>query len=386
MRYALIASIVGLGNMHCSNDQGQPAIPQATPVSTAKVFAEELPTFIVLPGITKSVHTVELQARVEGWLQERHFEEGANVEKGDLLYKIDSSQYEAQLLQAEANVASAQAQVDFSKKELERNQPLFKSGAISAQSIDQLQTQFEQATAQLLAGEASVDLAQLNLGYCSMYSPISGRIGKTNVNVGTLVGPNTNSKLAEVIQLSPMYVEFYPPANRLSMIQNSLRQGEPMPIKLTITENESEGQPSISTSSMTIHEVTGSLVFVDNEIQSSTSTILARGEFVNTTDVLPGQYVEVKVQLELVQDAMMVPTKAVMQQPGTYFVWTISTDHKATIMPVTLGSILGNSQHVLDGVSVGDTVIVDGMKNLRSGQVVTVSNGTEATHEVEKDN
>jgi len=383
MKYVLVAMVLGV--VSCSKKPEQSGVQPAAPVSTATVIAEQLPTFIVLPGITKSLHSVEIQARVEGWLQERHFEEGSIVHEGDLLYKIDPSQYEAQLLQAEANLVSAQAQAAFATKELERNEPLFTSGAISQQSFDQLQTQSEQAAAQVLAGQATIELAQLNLGYCSMYSPLNGRIGKTNVNVGTLVGPTSNSKLTEIVQLSPMYVEFYPPANRLSMIQNSLSQGLPMPIKLTITVNESEGQPSISTSTMTIREVTGSLVFVDNEIQSNTSTILARGEFVNTTNVLPGQYAEVKVQLELVHDAIMIPTKAVMQQPGSYFVWTISKDNTATITPVILGSILGNTQHVLDGVKVGDTVIVEGMKTLRSGQKVVVANGADATPDVEKE-
>ena len=375
MKYLLVAISLVIGLAGCAQEPQQSTAPVAMQVSTEKAIAEDLPTFILLPGITLSVHTVEIQARVEGWLEARHFEEGKIVQEGDLLYEIDTSQYEAQLLQAEASLTSAEAQAEFAKKELERNEPLFHTGAISQQSFDQLITESEQATAQVLAGVAGVELAQLNLGYCSIHSPITGLIGKTSVNVGTLVGPTTNSKLTEVVQLSPMYVEFYPPANRLSMIQQSLRRGEPMPIRMTITENNSEGQPSISTSTMTVHTVTGSLVFVDNEIQSSTSTFLARGEFINTTYVLPGQYAEVNVQLQLVRDAIMIPTKAIMQQPGSYYVWTISKENTAVITPVTLGSILENNQHVRSGLEEGDQVIIKGTKNLRSGQQVVVSNG-----------
>jgi len=373
MKYLSVAIVIGIGG--CGHEPKQ-SVPPAVPVSTTKAISEELPTYIILPGTTKSVHAVEIQARVEGWLEERHFEEGKMVQEGDLLYEIDATQYKAQLLQAEATLTSAEAQASFTTKELGRNEPLFHSGAISQQSFDQMKTESEQADAHVLASIAGVELAQLNLGYCSIYSPITGRIGKTSMNVGTLVGPTTNSKLAEVVQINPMYVEFYPQANRLSMFQSSLHKGEPMPIQLTISENDSEGQPSISTNTMTTRMITGSLVFVDNEIQSSTSTFLARGEFINTSNVLPGQYAEVKVQLHLVKDAIMIPTKAVMQQPGSYYVWTISKENTASITPVVLGSILGNKQHVISGLKEGDAVIVKGMKRLRSGEAIAVTNGT----------
>lgn len=373
MKFVFLATAICL--IGCKQESQQPSAPSAALVTTANAISEDLPTYILLPGITQSVHAVEIQARVEGWLEERHFEEGKIVQKGDLLYKIDTTSFEAQLLQAEAALASSKVQANYATKELARNGPLFRSGAISQQSFDQLQTEAEQAEAQVLVDVANVELAEINLGYCSIYTPITGLIGKTSVHVGTLVGPTTNSKLTEVIQQNPMYVEFYPPANRLGMIQESLQKREPMPIHLTILENESEGEPSTSTSAMTTKTITGSLVFVDNEIQSSTSTILARGEFINTSNVLPGQYVQVKLQLQMEHDATMIPTKSIMQQPGSFFVWTISKDNTAVITPVTLGSILGDKQHVRSGLKAGDQVIIEGMKNLRSGQKVSIADG-----------
>jgi len=370
MKYLLAAIVIGIGG--CGSEPKQLAPPEV-PVSTTKAISKELPVYIILPGTIKSMHAVEVQARVEGWLEERHFEEGKMVQEGDLLYEIDATQYKAQLLQAEAALTSAEAQASFTTKELERNEPLFHSSAISRQSFDQLRTESEQANAQVLVSIADVELAQLNLGYCSIHSPITGLIGKTSVNVGTLVGPTTNSKLAEVVQINPMYVQFFPQANRLPMIQSSLRKGELIPIQLTITENESEGQPSISTSTMTTKTITGSLVFVDNEIQSSTSTFLARGEFDNSIGMLPGQYVLVRVQLQVIKNAIMIPTKAVMQQPGSYYVWTISDKNTATITPVTLGLAQGGYQHVLSGLNDGDEVIVDGTASLRSGAHVSVT-------------
>ena len=370
MKYLLVAIAIGISG--CGHEP-KPIVPPGIPVSTTKAISKELPVYIILPGTTKSIHIVLIQARVEGWLEERHFEEGKMVQEGDLLYEIDATQYKAQLLQAEASLTSAEAQALFTKKELERNEPLFHSGAISQQSFDRLITESEQADSQVLASIADVELARLNLGYCSIYSPITGRIGKTNVNVGTLVGPTTNNKLAEVVQVNPMYVEFYPQANRLSMIQSSLNKGEMIPIQLIITEDKSEGQPSISTSTITTKTITGSLVFVDNEIQSSTSTFLARGEFDNSIGVLPGQYASVHVQLQVIKNAIMIPVKSVMQQPGSYYVWTISDKNTAVITPVTLGLLEGGFQHVLSGLNDGDEVIVEGTASLRSGAPVSVT-------------
>jgi RND family efflux transporter MFP subunit len=370
MKYLLVAIVIGISG--CGHEP-KPIVPPGIPVSTTKAISKELPVYIILPGTTKSIHIVLIQARVEGWLEERHFEEGKMVQEGDLLYEIDATQYKAQLLQAEASLTSAEAQALFTTKELERNEPLFHSGAISQQSFDRLITESEQADSQVLASIADVELARLNLGYCSIYSPITGRIGKTNVNVGTLVGPTTNNKLAEVVQVNPMYVEFYPQANRLSMIQSSLNKGEMIPIQLIITEDKSEGQPSISTSTITTKTITGSLVFVDNEIQSSTSTFLARGEFDNSIGVLPGQYASVHVQLQVIKNAIMIPVKSVMQQPGSYYVWTISDKNTAVITPVTLGLLEGGFQHVLSGLNDGDEVIVEGTASLRSGAPVSVT-------------
>jgi membrane fusion protein (multidrug efflux system) len=370
MKYLLVAIAIGISG--CGHEP-KPIVPPGIPVSTTKAISKELPVYIILPGTTKSIHIVLIQARVEGWLEERHFEEGKMVQEGDLLYEIDATQYKAQLLQAEASLTSAEAQALFTKKELERNEPLFHSGAISQQSFDRLITESEQADSQVLASIADVELARLNLGYCSIYSPITGRIGKTNVNVGTLVGPTTNNKLAEVVQVNPMYVEFYPQANRLSMIQSSLNKGEMIPIQLIITEDKSEGQPSISTSTIITKTITGSLVFVDNEIQSSTSTFLARGEFDNSIGVLPGQYASVHVQLQVIKNAIMIPVKSVMQQPGSYYVWTISDKNTAVITPVTLGLLEGGFQHVLSGLNDGDEVIVEGTASLRSGAPVSVT-------------
>jgi RND family efflux transporter MFP subunit len=360
----------------CKHEAPTPTAPPPTDVSVAEVFTEKLPVFLSLPGTTAAVSEVEIQARVEGWLTQRHFKEGQIVNQGDLLYEIDAAPFEAQLLEAEASFAGANAQADYAQKEIDRNAPLVQAGAIAEQDFDKLETQLEQAVAQVVQTGANVALAKLNVEYCTIHAPITGKIGRSTVAVGTLVGPGVNSKLATIVQVSPMYVEFHPPSNRLLLIQSLMKSNGSLPIHVTVMENASEGQASVAGSVMTEHTATGSLVFVDNTIQSTTSTFLARGEFVNSIGVLPGQYASIRLQLQVIDDAVVIPLKAIMQQPGSYYVWTISDKKTAVITPVTLGAIQGDYQHVLSGLKAGDVVIVDGTANLRSGAAVAVANAS----------
>ena len=359
----------------CKEKNSSSSAPPPTSVASEIVSARSLPTYLSLPGTTASVQQVEVQARVEGWLTERHFQEGQFVFEGDLLYEIDATQFTAQLLQAEALLASAIAEETYAQKEFDRNEPLVKTGAISKQDFDKLETQLEQALAQVAQAESGVVIADLNVEYCSVYAPISGKIGATAVDVGALVGPGKQASLANITQISPMYVELHPPANRLVIIQ-SLMKKDVLPMQITMSENASEGQASVESSEITKHKVTGSLVFVDNSIKSTTSTFLARGEFINDLGVLPGQYVGVRLQLQVIEKAVMVPLKAVMQQPGSYFVWTISEENTAVITPVTVGAIQGSYQHVLTGLNDGEEVIVEGATNLRSGAQIVITNAT----------
>ena len=376
-RFALI-TLFFCALLSCKEEAVTPtALPLAS-VSVENVFAIDMPIQLILPGTTSSVQDVEVEARVQGWLTQRHFQQGQEVVKGDLLYEIDATSFDLQRIQSIAVMESAAVQSDYAQKEYDRNEPLIKTGAVSMQTFDQLESQLEEALAQLAQAEAGVALAELNVSYCSIHAPISGIIGKTNVDVGTLVGPGTNSTLAEIVQISPMFVEFYPPANRLPQISTTIDSNEALSMQIVFTENLSEGQPSIGGSALTTNSVNGSLVFVDNTISSSTSTFLARGEFINERKNLPGTYAKVILQLSVVKGALMIPAKAVMQQSGGYFVWTVSSENKAEITPITLGAIQGDYQHILSGLNIGEAVIIEGASSLHSGTSVKITNPIEA--------
>ena len=360
----------------CSKETQEARALSPSIVTTGKAIVEDLPIFIDLPGTTTSVLSVDVRARVEGWLLERHFEEGDEVAQGDLLYEIDAEQYTAQLQQAESALLSAEMQYAYAKKEFERNEPLVKNGAVSKQTFDGLTTQFEQAATQVDSARAGVEVAQLNVEYCQVLAPVSGVISKTNVDVGNLVGPSSQSTLTSIVQVNPMYVEFHPPASRLPMIKEAFEQGDPLNIVVTQVQDNSEGQAVGNSQVRDKKQIQGSLVLVDNTIDSSTSTFLARGEFINNTHMLPGQYVEVRLQIQNIENAVMVPTDAIAQQPGGFYVWTITDKNTAQVTPVTLGAVSGKYTHVQSGVDAGKEVIVKGMTSLRAGMPVVTSNAT----------
>jgi membrane fusion protein, multidrug efflux system len=378
MKLIVIFGAIICGTSACKQESVAPSETPSILVSTETVSARKLPTYLSLPGTTVAVQEVEVQARVKGWLLQRHFQEGQVVTKGDLLFEIDSQPYDAQLLQAGAVLLSAKAQASYAQKEYDRNEPLVQTGAVSKQAFDTVVLQFEQATAQVSQALAGVALAALNVEYCAIHAPLSGIIGNATADAGALVGPGVQASLAKIVQTSPMFVELHPPANRLQAMQSLMSDG-PLAMQITFKENNSEGQASAGESVLTTHKLTGSIVFIDNTIQSSSSTFLSRGEFINKIGVLPGQYAQVRIQLQMIEAAVMVPTKALMQQPGSYYVWTISEDSTAVMIPVTVGAVNGSYQHVLTGLHDGDGVIVDGTTSLRSGAKVMLSKTTEET-------
>ena len=346
----------------------------ATPVTTSKSIAKDIPLYLQLPGTTTSIQVVQINARVEGWLDERLFEQGADVDEGDMLYVIDPEPFELALQQSQADLISSEAQLAYARREFERNIPLVESGAISREAFDQLLTQLEQAEALVVQNEAAVADAELNLGYCFIESPMDGRIGRTIVNEGNLVGPGINTMLAEIVQLDPMYIEFYPPANRLPMIRNSLAKEGKIPVQVSLVENDTEGQASISRSMLTTRTFNGDLTFIDNVVDPTTSTFLARATIDNKDGLmLPGQYGNVQLRLEIIEDAVMVPTQAIAQQPGSFYVWTIASGNTAKITPVQLGAAMGNMQHVTKGLKAGEVVITEGLTELRSGEKVSAT-------------
>lgn len=382
---------------------GRPAPPAEPPteitVRTATAESRAVRRIRRLPGNTASVRSVAISARVTGFLEKQHVEDGATVKEGDLLYTIDRRPFQvaldqaqaargqatasvdaaaAAVVQAKAQVPGAQAARDVAARDVDRNRPLADSGALSKQSFDQMTAKLEQAesalatakatvvaaeaqqkaaVAAVATADAQVEAAQLNLGYCTVRAPAAGMLGKTSVGEGQMVGPGYVVTLNELVQLDPMWVEFSPSATEWPLIRERLGAGG-VPVEVVYG-----GQDSI--------RANGRITFASNEVDPTTSTILLRATFPNTGDAFrPGTYCSVNLDLGEIPGVVMIPMEALVARGTDFFVWRVSKDGKAETVRVTTSAREGEFVGITTGIAAGDRIVTAGMPKLVEGSVV----------------
>ena len=340
----LSVAVVATG---CGRKAAQ-AAPKPPVLEVTSVNAEtmDVPDLRRYPGNTEAVQQVTLEARVQGFLEQRLFEEGTSVTAGQTLFIIEQPPYEAVVLEAQGQLLSAEAAFDYARSEYARNEPLVASGAISAQNFDQYRSNLESAAAQVQVAEASLISAQINLGYTEVTAPFDGRIGRRLVDVGNLVGPGVHENLAVLVDLDPMRVIFQPAGTELP---DFLAVWPSTKVGVTVTVN------GVSTT-MTFE---GDVDLVDNEAAVDSSTFIARASFPNTDlKLVPGLFAEIEVDLGALKNQIVVPVEAIQSEPQQAYVWTIK-DNKLVRANVTLGP-QWKELRVITGLEPGIPVVVEG--------------------------
>jgi multidrug efflux system membrane fusion protein len=363
----------------CGGQPAAPAAPAEITVRTIRAESESVDRIRTYPGVTASVRPVAISARVAGFLDTQHVADGAQVKAGDLLYTIDERPFQASLAQAmaaqaqaEAQVPSAQAALDLAARDVERNRPLAASGAISKQTLDQLETKRAQADAQLAAANAAVDAARaqadaarLNLSYCRIEAPMDGLLGKSLAYEGQMVGPGYTVQLNQLVQLDPMYAEFSPSATEWPLISELLAKG---PVRAKVVYG---GVESISAE--------GALTFSSNTVNASTSTITLRASFPNPAGAFrPGTFATVAVDLGEIPGVVMVPTAALVARETDFFVWRVKSDGTAENVRVRLSVRQDDRVGVVEGIVAGDRIVVAGGQKLYEGAKVVEQGGAAA--------
>lgn len=366
-RLPATALVVALALAGCggeSPNQAQADTPR--PVQVVEVQAQRYALSSTLPGRVEPVRVAEVRARVAGIVLTRNFEEGADVKAGDVLFRIDPAPFKAALSRAQGELAKADAAVADAQAILKRYTPLVKIEAVSQQDFDTATTTLKSAQAARRSAQADVETAQLNLDYATVKAPISGRIGRAQVTEGALVGQNEATAMATIQQLDPIYVDFNQPvADMLRMraaLQNgSLGQGEGASISITIDGTDQQRS--------------GKLLFSDIAVDRSTGQVSVRGEFANADVLLlPGMYVRVETQQGVDPDAILVPQRAVTRSTdGKPQVMLVGKDDVVESRAVQTGTMRGSDWHIVDGLAVGDRVIVGGVSAAVPGQKVSVT-------------
>ena len=336
------------------------AVKRPVPVLAARAVQKDFPLEIRAIGNVESHATVAIKARVTGELQKIHFKEGQEVAKGDLLFTIDPRPLEAALREARARLEKDRALAEKAEADNRRYENLVQGGFISGEQYDQIRSNHSSLQAMVVGDEAVVENAKLQLGYTSIYSPISGRTGTILIDQGNMIKANDDNKSLVVIeQIHPIYVSFSVPEVNLSQIMERMK-GQDLVVNAMLDGSTSGPEK-------------GTLSFVDNSVDSKTGTIRLKGTFDNTARRLwPGQFVNIALTLGRLLNVVTVPSQAVQTGESGLFVFVITPENTVQFKPVKTGKSYGGETIIESGVTAGEQVVTDGHLRLTPGAPVEI--------------
>ena len=343
------------------------AAPAQAPPAEVKVTAsrsETVPVVNEFVGRVAAYRSVEVRARVEGILEKRHFVEGTEVKRGDVLYSIDPTPYRIALNDAQAEQARAQANLASARSREARLAPLVKENAISRQDYDDAVTAVKQNEALLAVAAANIERAQTNLGYTRITATESGRIGATLVPEGRLVGKGEATHLTTIDRLDPVYVNFNIADRDALILRRELSRG-------TVTAGEGSSQARIYLPDGSEYERTGKLDFTEAQVSPGTGTISMRVVMPNPAKrLLPGMYVHVKYTAGSRPNTVLIPQKAVVKTPTGHVAWVIGEGNKAQRRDLVVGEWYQGDWIIERGLGAGEAVVVEGIQRLQQGATV----------------
>ena len=352
----------------CSRTPDAPPAPPPVPVSVIAVTAGPVPYVGEYVGETESSREVEIRARVEGFLESIEYREGSVVHEGDVLFQMDRKPFVAALDAAQAELAAQQARLTTASANLKRVAPLAAEDALSQKDLDDAQGQKDAAIAAVEGARAKVQQAEINLGYTTIQSPVTGVTSFARKQPGSFISPGPDSLLTYVSALDPMRVNFSISENDQLRYQKLISEGK------LIRPADGKYMVKVVLGDGTVLPATGRVTFGDASFSRETGTFLVRAELPNKDGGLrPGQFVRVLLEGSTWKDAIQVPQRAVMQGPQGNFVWVIDAESKAQPRPVVLGPLGDGAWLVQQGLQSGDRVVVDGGLKLAPGAAVTVA-------------
>ncbi len=344
-------------------------VAQAPPppeVSVIETRAQDVPLYLEFVGQTAGLKDIDIRARVEGFLEGLHFQEGAEVSKGDLLYSLESQPFEEKVAARRSAVAEAKTLLAKTKGDLDRIAPLAKINAVSKSDLDAATAAYEAARSSLQAAEATLRAAQIELGYTKIYAPIDGIIGKTRAKVGDFVGREPNPVILNTVsQVDTILVTFFITESQYLEIARQLgrlEQGE---------REKKEPNLELILIDGSVYEHKGTPDFVDRQVDTTTGAMLIQGSFPNPEKLLrPGQFARVRVQAKSVKDGILLPQRCVMELQGLHNVFVVDADNQVAIREVKVGPKIDSSWLITEGLKPGEKVIYEGLQKVRDGATV----------------
>lgn len=345
---------------------------RVVPVVTAIVAQKDMDVFINGLGTVTAFKTVTIRSRVEGELINVAFTEGQMVKEGDLLAEIDRRPFDVQLQQAEGQLARDEATLKAADFTLKRYQPLIASKSISPQQVDEQRALVQQMEGAIQSDQAAIENARLQLKYCHIIAPISGRIGLRLVDQGNIVRANDPVGLAVITQLQPIALIFTIPQDDIVRVQKPLVAGR----ELAVDAYDRDFKTKLAS---------GKLAAVDNQVDATTGTVRLKAVFDNEESLLfPNQFVNARLLVDTRRDAVVVPSAAVQRGQNGVYVYAVKADETVEVRNVTVGLVEGAETLILSGLKPGDIVVTDGVDKLQSG-TQTTTRESEKKKEYEKE-
>lgn len=326
-------------------------------VATSAVAQRNVISNIQTIGTVQAYSSIDIKSMVTGPLLSTGFKEGEMVTQNQKLFVIDPRPFEAALDEAKANLLRDQATLSNNALQVKRNTPLVKKGFIARQDFDTLETNVKAMAATVKADEVAVENAQLQLSYATIEAPISGRTGSIMLKPGSLVKANDTNALVTINQVSPIYITFSIPQNKLPAILDNL-QSNMKDVTATINAREAE---------------VGQITFVNNSIDTTTGTVELKATFLNKQlHFWPGQYVTIDLPVDHLQSALLVPSLALLAGQQGFYVYVLDADSVAHVRQVTPGPAIGHETVIEKGLQAGDKVVISGQLKLQDGMKVNV--------------
>jgi multidrug efflux system membrane fusion protein len=358
--WLLLLAVVGLS---CTGGDPKPttaraATGQVVPVGVVTAERRDMPIYLKGLGSVTAFNTVSIKSRVDGQLAQVNFKEGQYVNKGDLLAVIDPRPYEVALSQAQAQLFRDQAQLRDAQLNYERYKGLLQdSGAMSQQQVDTQRASADQLEGAVRADQAAVDNAKLNLVYCHITAPISGRIGLRLVDLGNMVHAADTNAMLVITQLQPIAVIFTLPEDNLPTVAQHMQRGT-LPVEAYSRDDQTKLEA-------------GTLLTIDNQIDPTTGTAKLKAVFENKDKLLwPNQFVNVRLLLETRKNSTVVPAAAIQRGPQGSYVFVVKGDKTVEVRPVTAPFTQNNFSLITSGIQPGEVVVVDGQDKLQAGSKV----------------
>ena len=332
--------------------------PPAVPVGVATVQQRDFPVYLTGLGSVQAFNTVSLKTRIDGQITQVNFVEGQDVKEGELLIQIDPRPYQVALATAEANLQRDEAQLTNAKVQYERMKALYAGGVIAKQDLDTQEASFGQYEGTIAADKAAIDNAKLNLVYTRITSPINGRIGLRQVDIGNYVTAASGASMAVITQMHPIAIIFTLPEDQLQEVRQRMQAGS-----LQVDVYSRDDQTKLST---------GKLLTIDNQIDQTTGTARFKAVFENPDNNLwPNQFVNVHLLLETRKNAITIPASAIQRGPQGTFTYLVDANNTVQVQPLQIALTQGTTVVVASGLEAGQRVVTDGQEKLQAGSRVT---------------